>query len=298
MKPRSLSPIEKRTMRWLGRFLRTYEFINEINLDFNSMTSKNVRTLVPKDILENIRKVISDSYIDEDTGEYYDDIEDVEREIQDCIDSEVHSYIKVMNIDFENFYMDKKEFIKEYEGLDACGFEDCKVWGYIYEDVKENLEDYKKFDEYEDYSIEHEVVAIFKSNILEKLLDGYYYSSLYEALIDRIEEYNKVIEIRKEISPYKSLLIELEELVGNECYNKNIQNYSSWGEFAGEGRGFRYPVTLSSNHKSKKLKEIPDSTPGEELIAGYYAFGANELNIYRALFKVVKRLEEKYGLDI
>lgn len=262
------------------------------------MTSKNVRTLVPKDILDNIIKTISDSYIDEDTGEYYDDIEDVEREVQDCIDSEIKSYIKVMNINFKNFYMSKEMFIKEYEGVDPCDYDECKLWGSIYKEIESSLEDFKLFDEYIDSSIEYEIVVGFKKDILDNVLEHGDCGYLYEKLMGRVDKYKRVIEIREKISPYKNLLIELEEIVGSECYNKNIQNYSSWGEFSGEGRGFRYPVTLSTGNNSKKIKEIPVSIPGEELITGYYAFGANELNIYRALFKVIKRLEEKYGLDI
>jgi len=32
-------------------------------------------------------------------------------------------------------------------------------------------------------------------------------------------------------------------IIGSECYIANIQNYSAWGVWEGEGRSFRYPVT-------------------------------------------------------
>jgi hypothetical protein len=37
----------------------------------------------------------------------------------------------------------------------------------------------------------------------------------------------------------KRLLIELEEIVGSEFYNANIQNWSPGGVFKGAGRAFR-----------------------------------------------------------
>lgn len=258
------------------------------------MIRKNVKTLVPENVLEEIIQVGKEYFTDGETGDYYDDIDDIDKEIQDYVDSEIKSYIKIMKIDFKNFYISKEKFIKEYEGLDPCDYDEYKIWGNIYKEIEGCLEDFKLFDEYIDGSIESEVVVGFKKDILEYGDCGY----LYEELMDRISEYKRVIEIRENISPYKNLLIELEEIVGSECYNKNIQNYSSWGEFTGEGRGFRYPVTLVVNSQLEKLKEIPASIPGEELISGYYSFGANELNIYRALFKVIKYLEEKYGVEL
>lgn len=258
------------------------------------MTSKSIRMLVPENILEEIIQVEKEYFTGEEAGDYYEDIDDIDKEIQDYVDSEIKSYIKIMNIDFKSFYMSKEEFIKQYEGLDPCDYDECKIWGNIYKEIESSLEDFKLFDEYIDSSIEHEVVVSFKEDILENGDCGY----LYEELMDRVSKYKRVIEIRDKISPYKNLLIELEEIVGSECYNKNIQNYSSWGEFAGEGRGFRYPVTLVANSQLEKLKEVPVSIPGEELISGYYAFGANELNIFRALYKVIKHLEEKYGFEL
>lgn len=162
---------------------------------------------------------------------------------------------------------------------------------------KTTIDGFQNFKEHKDGSIDNKVFIKLKENILDKSINSGNYGYLYESLVRSIDEYKEVVEIREKTSPYKSLLIELEEIVGSECYNQNIQNYSSWGEFAGEGRGFRYPVTLVTNHQARKLKEIPMSTPGEELIAGYYSFGANDLNIYRALFKVVKHLEEKVVAD-
>ena len=97
----------------------------------------------------------------------------------------------------------------------------------------------------------------------------------------------------------RNLLVKLESIIGNECYNGNIQNYGPWGEWEGEGREFRYPVTfLNTNRQKVKRKYVPDEVPFEELQTGYYAFGANELHIFRALSKVLQYLEANHGLII
>ena len=90
--------------------------------------------------------------------------------------------------------------------------------------------------------------------------------------------------------------IEMENIVGNECYNKNIQNYESWGVLSFSGRSFRYPVQFRKDDAKYKTRSVNDTIPSEDLITGYYAFGANELGIYRALYKVLQHLEENHGL--
>ena len=56
-------------------------------------------------------------------------------------------------------------------------------------------------------------------------------------------------KLRKDIEPMKELLIRIEKIIGSECYNANIQNYDPRGVWQGEGRSFRYPVTLRVNDK-------------------------------------------------
>jgi hypothetical protein len=47
-----------------------------------------------------------------------------------------------------------------------------------------------------------------------------------------------------------------------------------------------------------KTRNVAKDIPSEDLITGYYAFGANELSIYRALNKIVKHLVKNYGLKL
>lgn len=95
------------------------------------------------------------------------------------------------------------------------------------------------------------------------------------------------------------LLIELEGLVGNECYNGNIQNWGPGGVFEGEGREFRYPITFIDESGEKTKRWSKDSSlSSRAVMTGYYAFGANQLHIMRGLDRVLKYLEEHHGLKL
>lgn len=92
---------------------------------------------------------------------------------------------------------------------------------------------------------------------------------------------------RKLTKARKALLIELESIIGNECYNANIQNWGPGGVFEGEGREFRYPITFRDEEGQKlKRRRVEPSLSNATLLGGYYAFGANELHIMHAFPKV------------
>ena len=114
----------------------------------------------------------------------------------------------------------------------------------------------------------------------------------------KADKFENILNTKKKIDPIKGLLIELENIVGNECYNSNIQNYGRWGVLESEGRSFRYPVKFYNGVSEYKTRNVLKDIPSEDLITGYYAFGANELSIYRALHKVVTHLVKNYGLKL
>jgi hypothetical protein len=65
----------------------------------------------------------------------------------------------------------------------------------------------------------------------------------------------------KKLSKARSLLLlELESIIGNECYNANIQNWGPNGVFEGEGREFRYPITFIDSDGKKDKRKYPDVT--------------------------------------
>jgi hypothetical protein len=93
-----------------------------------------------------------------------------------------------------------------------------------------------------------------------------------------------------------ALLMELERIVGKQCYNGNIQNYGPGGMFEGEGRSFRYPLTVIEDGKNAKVYDR--ELPANVVMTGHYAFGANQLHIVRALDKILEHLEQNHQLKI
>ena len=98
----------------------------------------------------------------------------------------------------------------------------------------------------------------------------------------------------------RQLLAELEQIVGSKCYNGNIQNWGPNGIRYGDGRGFRYPLTMV-DHEGNKTKTWSTASPSvkpDVFETGYYAFGANRLSIIRALDEVVSYLEANHNLKL
>lgn len=96
------------------------------------------------------------------------------------------------------------------------------------------------------------------------------------------------------------LLAQLEHIIGGNCYNGNIQNWGPNGVFEGEGREFRYPLTMIDEQGEKRKRSYPAATDvsPEMLSSGYYAFGANRLHIISALDEVLRYLETNHGLKV
>lgn len=124
------------------------------------------------------------------------------------------------------------------------------------------------------------------------------YEQQIEEVNGGIEHFRYVQRTRGSVEPRRDLLVRMEQILGSECYNGNIQNYSSWGIWEGEGRSFRYPVTFVRDGKPEKRRQRAADLSAEDLITGHYRFGANELSVYRALMKIIDMLEKEYRLDL
>jgi hypothetical protein len=99
----------------------------------------------------------------------------------------------------------------------------------------------------------------------------------------------------------RKLLVRMESMLGNECYNASMQNYGPGGVREADGRSFRYPLTFRAKDGTKtKIREIsiPASVPTDTLLSGYYAFGANQLDVMASLNRILDHLESHYGLVI
>lgn len=102
-------------------------------------------------------------------------------------------------------------------------------------------------------------------------------------------------------SARRKLLVQLESILGNECYNASIQNYGPGGIRESDGRGFRYPLMVRINdQEKKKIRDfrVPNTISDEALRSGYYVFGANQLDVMVALEKMLQLLEENHSLVI
>ena len=99
----------------------------------------------------------------------------------------------------------------------------------------------------------------------------------------------------------RQVLVQLESILGNECYNASIQNYGAGGVREAGGRAFRYPLMVRPNDKEKqKIRDhsVPDNIPDDALRSGYDAFGANQLDVMASLERMLRHLEKHHGLVI
>lgn len=97
-----------------------------------------------------------------------------------------------------------------------------------------------------------------------------------------------------------ALIRELETIIGNECYNANVQNWGPNGVAYRAGREFRYPITFTTEVDAATVKRRGsyDDLPAPDQMTGRYLFGSNALLIMGALNKVIEHLEEKHGLSV
>lgn len=100
----------------------------------------------------------------------------------------------------------------------------------------------------------------------------------------------------------KELLILLEQIVGNQCYNANIQNYGPFGEWEGEGRNYRYPIKFINNEKEKVfISYLPLGKKvlfqNDIILSGSYQFGANSLAIMNGLNEIMCFLENRFNIN-
>jgi len=95
----------------------------------------------------------------------------------------------------------------------------------------------------------------------------------------------------------KKLLVKLEDIIGNSCYNGNIQNWGPNYERYHDGREFRYPITFLDKGDDKEKEKTVDLDMGlDKMKTGYYAFGANRLSIMTALDEIIDYLIENHCL--
>lgn len=232
-----------------------------------------------------IEKIIIDEIITRAAKEWPDD-----KEMQShCFLEECEAYLNLQRLDFNEVLHLKSKFI-------ANAREHLDSWSEIYYAVETDFYAYLKISKFSIEGIPPGIISAWKKQAVQTYEEDY--AGQLSFLEKKANKYLLVQNTRQRVDPIKNILIELEEIIGNECYNSNIKNYESWGRLESEGRKFRYPVKFHIESEEIKRRTIPNNIPSEELITGHYSFGANELNIFRALFKIVLHLQKKYGLEI
>jgi hypothetical protein len=96
------------------------------------------------------------------------------------------------------------------------------------------------------------------ANVLEEMkqavaAEGDWFSVQRDSLRRAIDGYRYVRDIREKVGPIRDLLVRMEGIIGQECYNGNIQNYSSWA--SGKAKGAHSAIPLRSSVTAKKRKD-------------------------------------------
>ncbi|WP_434135914.1 hypothetical protein JQR88_06105 [Pseudomonas luteola] len=230
---------------------------------------------IPKSVLDEISiKAAMDWSGDKEMQEYQ-------------VKQEMEFYTQVMVMDFLDLSTQKDAMVNDW--LSESG-----RWEEVLDGVRAEISSFLEIKEFDlDFFTEAERALIVGAMAREDL-----YQDKLWALKDSVETIRNIKRTRRKVEPVKPLLIRLEEIVGNEFYNANIQNYGPGGEWEGEGGSFRYPVTFNiDGEATRKTKSVSSDINAEELVSGRYACGANDLNIYRALVKILDYLRNEYGFD-
>jgi hypothetical protein len=157
-----------------------------------------------------------------------------DKEMQDHqISEEKEGYAKLDDLDFTDLVSLKDKLI-------SSARETFDAWDEVYDSVKSELVAYRVLLNFSVDGIAQEHIKEWKVEAEEE--NEEYYEGQLKFLEQKAKKHLSILKTREQIDPMKNLLVELEQIVGNECYNGNIQNYGSWGELESTGRRFRYVV--------------------------------------------------------
>lgn len=230
---------------------------------------------IPKDVLAAIRKAAKEYWGDDDAMVKY------------RIDTEVEAYKALQDIDFGAAASVRQEILDNApEG---------ESWSDRLSFIRSEIEAYEELQS-GFRGVPKALVRQFKAEAEEE--HPGYFNLQRDHVVQAVNAYRYTEEVRARVGPVRDLLIKMEEIVGNECYNGKIQNYGPGGVWEGEGRSFRYPVKVRSGDDVQKHWSVPAEIAPEALISGWYQFGSNELSIFRALMKIIEMIESDYGVRL
>lgn len=207
--------------------------------------------------------------------------------IQYTVESEVAAYLALQQIDFGSA-------TKVRQQITDCATEATESWEDRLNIVGYEISAFEELQQ--DFSdVPATIVRKLKADAAYEYPTDF--SLQRDTVINGVNAYRHVEAVKAKIGPMSSLLIKMEQIIGNECYNGKIQNYGPGGVWEGEGRSFRYPVKFLDGDNIVKRWSV-DDIPPEILITGHYQFGSNELSVFRALAKIVDMIEQDYGVRL
>lgn len=193
---------------------------------------------------------------------------------------------------YDEIYKRNEENIRKQINNPYATYEESEIIELIEDSVNEELDYYLKIKNLNTKGIEKGSIEKIFSDAKNKYQD---YEKQYDYIIKQINVY----KTDKNISALKDLYIDIENIIGGECYHDSIQNYWRWGELLDEGRFFKYPFKYYKDGKKIDIKtyRIQKWMTTEEILSIYYLFGKNQLFIGRGIFRVLEYLENRYDLD-
>ena len=206
----------------------------------------------------------------------------------EVIESETKYCAEFFNLDFGEALPFKSMILKECSEI-------FDSWEYRLSAAKAELEAFVELQNLFYPDIPLEVLEEVRAKV--NFEDGDFSFQLKE-IQSGIQAYRKVREIRGKIEPYREVLVAMESILSSECYNSNTQNFGPGGVWEGEGRTYRYPVHFLVQGSDERRKGKTDDLPAEALITGRYQFGANQVNVYRALVRIIEMLQRDHGLTL
>lgn len=242
---------------------------------------KTIKHLVPKEIESNIKKYLDWLFLDSNS-------KPTKEELEENIREEIEYYQKYKTLKNKS---DIPEYIKNdiENGFVGCESNEHRgvtvfSWEELYEEAEADYEAYKLLSEFKDSEIPE---SVFKSWVEQEFEDGWHcIAHCSNTIMEKVSAYKEDLATRRKIDPIRKLLIDLENIVAKNCYNEGIGNY------------IRYPIKYINKEHYEVKTEIPHSLQSEQLLRSYYSFGANRLEIYKALEEIVEYLKKNYNLVI
>lgn len=163
-----------------------------------------------------------------------------------------------------------------------------RTWKNLLKIVEQCIEVKACHLEIEVEGFNHEVFFKIINEFLDDGRDEINYSDLTCCYFSELNS----IKVDGCIAPVRDLLISLEKIIGNECYNTNkTEPWQRWGLININLPRYRYPLTFGPG-SNVKVKVVTPEINNLDLISGKYTFGANQLDIFRGIYKALIYLQD------